>query len=100
MRKVYIQDDHLKDIFIEAILKRLGTILHNIDNLLIVRADKTFEKSVPFQNSIVTTKKMKKIGKIKELFGPVNNPYFSIKIFKELPESEIRKLENERVYLQ
>ncbi len=81
-------------------MKRLGTVLHSIDNLLIVRADKTFEKGVSFQNSIVTTKKMKKIGKIKELFGPVNNPYFSIKIFKELPESEIRKLENERVYLQ
>ncbi len=81
-------------------MKRLGTVLHNVDNLLIVRADKTFEKGVSFQNSIVMTKKMKKIGKIKELFGPVNNPYFSIKIFKELPESELRKLENERVYLQ
>jgi len=81
-------------------LKRLGTVLHDIDNLLIVRADKTLEKGDWVQNSVVMTKKMKKIGKIKELFGPVNNPYFSIKIYKEIPESEVRNLKNERVYLQ
>ena len=81
-------------------MKRLGTVLHDIDNLLIVRADKTLEKGDWVQNSVVMTKKMKKIGKIKELFGPVNDPYFSIKIFKEIPESEVRNLKNERVYLQ
>ncbi|MCZ7373172.1 MAG: H/ACA RNA-protein complex protein Gar1 [Candidatus Methanoperedens sp.] len=81
-------------------MKRLGTVLHDIDNLLIVRADKTLEKGDWVQNSVVMTKKMKKIGKIKELFGPVNNPYFSIKIYKEIPESEVRNLKNERVYLQ
>ncbi len=81
-------------------MKRLGTVLHDIDNLLIVRADKTLEKGDWFQNSVVMTKKMKKIGKIKELFGPVNDPYFSIKIYKEIPESEVRNLKNERVYLQ
>lgn len=43
---------------------------------------------------------MKKIGKIKELFGPVNNPYFSIRIFKEITDSEFMNLKNERVYLQ
>ena len=81
-------------------MKRLGTVLHDIYNLLIVRADKTLEKGDWFQNSVVTTKKMKKIGRIQELFGPVNNPYFSIKIFKEIPESEVRNLKNERIYLQ
>ncbi len=81
-------------------MKRLGTVLHIIDNLLIVRADKTLEKGISFQNSTVVTKKMNRIGRIKELFGPVNNPYFSIKIFKEVPESEIKHLKNERVYLQ
>jgi RNA-binding protein len=81
-------------------LKRLGTVLHIIDDLLIVRSDKTTEKGAPFQDSTVITKKMRRIGKIKELFGPVNDPYFSVKIFKNVPESEIRQLKNERVYLQ
>lgn len=81
-------------------MKRLGTVLHIIDNMLIVRSDKTLEKGVSFEDSTVITKKMKRIGKVKELFGPVNSPYFSIRIFKEVQKSEIRNLKNERLYLQ
>jgi len=81
-------------------LKRLGAILHIVDNLLIVRADKTIKLGDLRQSSVVFTKKMKKIGKIKELFGPVDSPYISIKIFKEITASEIMALRNERVYLQ
>jgi RNA-binding protein len=81
-------------------LKRLGTVLHDIDNLMIVRADKILAEGASFQNTVVITKKMKRIGKVKEFFGPVNSPYFSIRIFREIPGSEIRNLKNERVYLQ
>lgn len=81
-------------------MKRLGTVLHTLDNLLIVRADQTLEKDVSYQNSIVVTKKLIKIGKIKELFGPVNSPYFSIKLFRDVKNSKIKNLKNERVYLQ
>jgi RNA-binding protein len=80
-------------------LKRLGTILHTIDNLLIVRADKTLKTGDLFENSTVVTKNMKKIGRIKEIFGPVNAPYISIKIFRETKGSLLVKLRNERVYL-
>ncbi len=79
-------------------MKRLGTVLHTIDNLLIVRADKTLKKDA-FTNAMVITKSMKRIGRIKELFGPVNAPYISIKIFRETEGSELMKLKNERVYL-
>ncbi len=79
-------------------MKRLGTVLHIIDKLLIVRSEKTLEKGVLFQNPTVMTKRMKKIGRIKEIFGPVNNPYVSIKIFKEITESEIKNMKNERLY--
>lgn len=81
-------------------MKRLGTILHIVDNLLIVRADKTFDVGALSPNSTVITKRLKKIGRIKELFGPVNNPYFSIKMFREIKASEIIDLKNEKVYLQ
>ncbi len=80
-------------------MKRLGTVLHTIDNLLIVRADKTLNRDALFANSTVVTKSMRKIGKVKELFGPVNSPYISIKIFKETKGSERMSLENERIYL-
>ncbi len=80
-------------------MKRLGTVLHSIDNMLIVRADKTLELNNLYPNSLVITKTMKKIGKVKELFGPEKNPYISIKLFNEIKDSEILKLRKERVYL-
>ncbi len=80
-------------------MKRLGTVLHTIDNLLIIRADKTLDTGNLNPDSMVLTKSMKKLGKIKELFGPAKNPYISIKIFKEIKGSEILNLKNERVYL-
>lgn len=80
-------------------MKRLGTVLHTIDSLLIVRPDKTLDTGNLNPDSMVVTKSMKKLGKIKELFGPEKNPYISIKIFKEIKSSEIINLKNERVYL-
>ena len=80
-------------------MKRLGTVLHSVDNIMIVRADKTLESTSVYPNSLVITKTMKRIGKIKELFGPEKNPYISIKLFNEIRDSEIMKLRKERVYL-
>lgn len=81
-------------------MKRLGAILHIMDKLLILRADSTLEHNVLHENLLVVTRKMKRIGKIKEIFGPVNAPYISIKMFKDINASEIKGLKNERVYLQ
>ncbi len=81
-------------------MKRLGDILHIMDNLLIVRADRTLEHGVFRENQIVVTRKTKKIGTIKELFGPVKAPYISIKVFNNISASEVKGLKNERVYLQ
>jgi RNA-binding protein len=81
-------------------LKRLGVILNILDNLLIVRADSTLEHGVFCENLLVVTRKMKKLGRIKEIFGPVNAPYISIKMFKDINAYEIKGLKNERVYLQ
>lgn len=81
-------------------MKRLGAIIHIMDNLLIVRADSTIEHSDFRENLLVMTSRMKKLGKIKEIFGPVKAPYISIKMFKDINSSEIKGLKNERVYLQ
>jgi len=71
-----------------------------MDKLLILRADSTLEHNVLRENLLVVTRKMTRIGKIKEIFGPVKAPYISIKIFKDINASEIKGLKNERVYLQ
>jgi RNA-binding protein len=71
-----------------------------MDNLLIARVDSTLEHSVLHENLLVMTRKMKKLGKIKEIFGPVKSPYISIRMFKDINASEMKGLKNERVYLQ
>ena len=81
-------------------MKRLGAILHIMDNLLIVRADSTLEHVFLRENLLVVTKRMKRLGKIKEIFGPVNTPFISIKLLNNVNASEIKGLKNERVYLQ
>jgi len=80
-------------------LKRLGTVLHTIDNILIVRADKTLDLGTLNPNSMIVTKTLRKLGKVKELFGPEKNPYISVRLFKDIKEPELTKLKNERVYL-
>jgi len=77
----------------------LGTVLHAIDNILVVRADKTLDLGTLNQNSMIITKTMRKLGKVKELFGPEKNPYISIKLFNDIKDPEKAKLKNERVYL-
>ncbi len=81
-------------------MKRLGRILHTIDKLLIIRADKTLDIKVISPNSAVFTTKMKNIGKIKEIFGPVSSPYISIRVSNNVPDSELMTMQNERVYLK
>lgn len=81
-------------------MKRLGSVLHTIDNLLIIRADKTLDAGLLSPNSMVFTKKMQNIGKIKEIFGPVSSPYISIRISKNVSGSELMGMKNERVYLK
>ncbi len=81
-------------------MKRLGAILHITDNSLIVRADSTLEHSVFREGQMVVTRNMKKIGTIKEIFGPVSAPYISIRMFKDAAISEMKGMKNERIYLQ
>ena len=81
-------------------MKRLGSILHTIDNLLIIRADKTLDTGVLSPDSAVFTRKMKNIGRIKEIFGPVSSPYISIRISKNVSGSELMDMRNERLYLK
>ena len=86
-------------------MKRLGKVLHSsgVKNL-IVRGDKikpeNVSDSLPKLNSIVVDKSLNRIGTIVNVFGPVNHPYFLVKGFKRTPDSEIRALVNERVYIR
>ena len=66
-------------------MKRLGTALHVISKKLIVRGEPVGEGAglSPKINSIVVDRKRIKIGKILDIFGPVNHPYFIVRPNKE-----------------
>ena len=86
-------------------MKRLGTVLHIINNkTMIVKCDdvksiNSFKKQFRI-NSVVVTRSVKSIGKIKDVIGPMGSPYASIKIFKKVSTLDLQKCINERIYVQ
>ena len=78
-------------------MRRLGTIQHRFGNLLIVRAG----DRLPAIGSAVVTNTMKRIGTVREIFGPVVHPYISVKLYKHKKnhiDSELNELENKKLY--
>ncbi len=86
-------------------MKRLGKVLHKtgVKNL-IIRGDEVKPENVsgslPKLNSVVVDKALNRIGTIVSVFGPINHPFFLVKGFKKTPDSEVRALINERVYIR
>ncbi|HID20189.1 MAG TPA: RNA-binding protein [Methanophagales archaeon] len=78
-------------------VKELGTVLHMVDNKLIVKSGGLkVEKAI---NSVVMTEDKRKIGRVYDIFGSVNRPYVSIKAFGSIKKEELQKLLNKRMFL-
>ena len=67
--------------------KRLGTVLHVMNDQAIVRAGKFNLKRV--LNATVVTADKRQIGRVYDVFGPVGHPYVSIKIFASVKREEL-----------
>jgi len=77
-------------------LQRLGTVLHvSSHKNLIIRGE-----FFPKINSTVLTKRLKKIGVIYDVFGPIKSPYISVRPFKHIPLSNLIELYGEKVYTE
>lgn len=83
-------------------MKRLGTVLHALGNeILIVRGDGQASKGEkPRMNSSVMDKTVKRIGKVTNYFGPVANPYYTVKLDRRGNAPEARCYLTERIYVQ
>jgi RNA-binding protein len=69
------------------ILRRLGKVLHvSKRGALILRTEKTPPIG---KDAIVVDKKVQKIGWIQDVFGPVKNPYVSIRPFDKLAAEKL-----------
>ena len=62
-------------------MKRLGTALHVVQKRLIVRGEKIVgsETSIPRVNSWVVDQKRTRIGKVFDIFGPIDHPYIIVR---------------------
>ncbi len=77
-------------------LRALGTVLHIVGHKLIVRGARV--KVEHILNSVVMTVDNRKIGRVYDIFGPVDQPYISITIFKGVNEEELKGLANKKIF--
>lgn len=82
-------------------MKTLGTVLHTSSHKnLIVRGDEKKNTLLPRMNNVVLNRKMKKIGKVNDVFGPVDHPYFSVRLYRNVANEELLKLKHKHVYVR
>ena len=83
-------------------MKKLGVVLHvSARGDIIVRRERgDSRQALPGLDSVVVNKKLKKIGVVSDIFGPVNSPYISVKPQKQLAINELRAMVNEKVYVR
>jgi RNA-binding protein len=64
-------------------LKRLGIALHVVQNKLIVQSEQAVgigsEETVPRASSWVVDQKRTRVGKVLDVFGPINHPYMIVR---------------------
>ncbi len=77
-------------------MRELGTVLHILDDELIVKGRRI--KVERIINSLVVTAEKRRIGKVYDVFGPVNQPYIGIKAFEGVKEEEIKRLANKIIF--
>jgi len=62
-------------------LKGLGTALHVVQNKLIVKSEQIIgsKTDIPRTNSWVVDQKRTKVGKVFDIFGPIDHPYIIVR---------------------
>lgn len=85
-------------------MKILGTVLHTSSHKnLIVRGDKTRKagnKKLFRINNLVFDRRNTKIGKVNDVFGPVDRPYFSVRVFKNVAGENLRDFKGKHIYVK
>ena len=67
-------------------MKRLGTALHVVQNKLILQSEQIVgsETNIPRTNSWVVDQKRTRVGKVFDIFGPINHPYIIVRPNREV----------------
>ena len=86
--------------------KPLGNVLHVLkNNIMIVRGKrkskrKSLEAAGGLLNSVVLDGRNREIGRIYDIFGPVDHPYISVKLFTGVNQNRaVADLRSEEVFV-
>ena len=83
--------------------KPLGNVLHVLNNIMIVRGKrkrKSLEAVGGLINSVVLDGRNREIGRIYDIFGPVDHPYISVKLFTGVNQNRaVADLRSEEVFV-
>ena len=79
----------------------LGTVLHVLNNIMVVRArGKKLRAVGGLLNSVVLDGRNRGIGRIYDIFGPVDHPYISVKLFTGVNQNRaVADLRGEEVFV-
>ncbi|MCL2863672.1 MAG: Gar1/Naf1 family protein [Methanimicrococcus sp.] len=83
-------------------MKRLGTVSHlHGKSCLVVKSDAPDASPLhKMMNLQVIDKSVRPVGKVVTVFGPEEQPYFLIRIYRELDAAQAKKLVKEKVYVK
>ena len=77
--------------------KPLGTVLHVLNNIMVVRARRKKLRAVGgLLNSVVMNGRNREIGRVYDIFGPVDHPYIAVKVFTGV---NLADLQNKKVFV-
>jgi len=83
-------------------MKRLGTVSHlHGKSCFVVKYDTPDNTPLhKMMNMQVIDKNVRPVGKVVTAFGPEEQPYFLVRIYRELDAVQAKKLVKEKVYVK
>ena len=79
--------------------KPLGTVLHVLNSIMIVRVGvegKKLRAVGELLNSVVMNGRNREIGRVYDIFGPIDHPYITVKLFTG---ANLSDLQNKKVFV-
>ncbi len=88
--------------YFEDFMKRLGTVSHlHGKSCFVVKYDTPDGTPLnKMMNLQVIDKSVRPVGKVVTVFGSEKQPYFLVRIFRELDAAQAKKLVKEKVYVK
>lgn len=68
-----------------------GTMMHPCEDMIVIKS--TNKDTVPFFNAPIFLENKQQVGKVDEIFGPIRDYFFSVKLSDQMKASSFKKLD-------